>query len=76
MRKLGLLWKLNFRAMLRALSLGGGKKAAGGFGALALMAFLALYCSSTYSFLLTDALSAAGLTEFVLPLMGIMSSIG
>lgn len=73
MRKLGMLWKLNFRAMLGVLSLGGGKKTAGGLGVLALMAFLALYCSSTYSFLLTDALSAAGLTEFVLPLMSIMA---
>lgn len=75
MRKLWLLWKLNFRSMLRALSLGRGKKAVGGFGALALMAFLALYCSGTYSFLLTGALSAAGQVDLVLPLLGVMACV-
>ena len=50
MRKLWVLLKLNFRAMLRAFSFRSGagsskKKAAGGLGALLLMAFLALYLS-------------------------------
>ena len=51
MRKLWVLLKLNFRAMLRAFSFRSGagsskKKAAGGLGALLLMAFLALYLLS------------------------------
>ena len=55
MRKLWVLLKLNFRAMLRAFSFRSGagsskKKAAGGLGALLLMAFLALYLSGVYSF--------------------------
>ena len=46
MRKLWVLLKLNFRAMLRAFSFRSGagssqKKAAGGLGALLLLAFLA-----------------------------------
>ena len=49
MRKLWVLLKLNFRAMLRAFSFRSGagsskKKAAGGLGALLLMAFLVTSC--------------------------------
>lgn len=75
MRKLWILWKLNFRTMLRAFSMGRGKKAAGGIGALALMAFLALYCSGVYSFMLAGILSGAGLVDLVLPLMAAVACL-
>ena len=77
MRKLWVLLKLNFRAMLRAFSFRSGagsskKKAAGGLGALLLMAFLALYLSGVYSFLLASMLAEVGIVEMVLPLMALM----
>ena len=78
MRKLWVLLKLNFRAMLRAFSFRSGagsskKKAAGGLGALLLMAFLALYLSGVYSFLLASMLAEVGIVEMVLPLMALMA---
>lgn len=75
MRKLLILWRVHFRSMLRSFSMGRGKQAVGGFGALALMAFLALYCSGVYSFMLADVLSGAGLVDLVLPLMGLMACL-
>lgn len=80
MRKLWVLLKLNFRVMLRAFSFQGGarkskKKAAGGFGALALMAFLSLYLSATYSVVLTQMLAQQGAAELALPLMAIMAGL-
>ena len=80
MRKLWVLLKLNFRAMLRAFSFRSGagsskKKAAGGLGALLLMAFLALYLSGVYSFLLASMLAEVGIVEMVLPLMALMACV-
>lgn len=80
MRKLWALLKLNFRVMLRAFSLRGGTskskgKAAGGLGALALMAFLSLYLSGAYSFLLTQMLAERGAPELALPLMAVLACV-
>ena len=80
MRNLWVLLKLNFRAMLRAFSFRSGagsskKKAAGGLGALLLMAFLALYLSGVYSFLLASMLAEVGIVEMVLPLMALMACV-
>lgn len=80
MRKLWILLKLNFRVMLRAFSLQSGArkskaKAAGGAGALALMAFLALYLSGAYSLLLTQALAALGAPELALALMAVLACV-
>lgn len=80
MRKLWVLLKLNFRAMLRAFSFRSGagnskKKAAGGLSALLLMAFLALYLSGVYSFLLASMLAEVGIVEMVLPLMALLASV-
>ena len=80
MRKLWVLLKLNFRAMLRAFSFQSGAakskgKAAGGLGALALMAFLSLYLSSAYSFLLTRMLAEQGAAELALPLMAVLACV-
>ena len=80
MYKLWVLLKLNFRVMLRAFSFQSGTrksktKAASGLGALALMAFLALYLSATYSFVLTQMLAEYGAAELALPLMAIMAGI-
>ncbi len=80
MRKLWVLLKLNFRAMLRAFSFrsragSSKKKAAGGLGALLLMAFLALYLSGVYSFLLASMLAEVGIVEMVLPLMALLACV-
>lgn len=80
MRKLWVLLKLNFRVMLRAFSFQSGtrkskKKAATGFGALALMAFLSLYLSATYGFALTRMLAQYGAAELALPLMAIIAGL-
>ncbi len=75
MRKLFCLWKLNFRSMLYAFAGRSRKQTAGGFGALALMAFLALYCSGAYSFLLADILGGTGALDLLLPLMAILGCV-
>lgn len=75
MRKLWILWKINFRSMLRTLSVGRGSKAVGGFAALGLMAFLALYCSGVYSFLLADVFAQAGLMDLLAPLMAVLACV-
>lgn len=80
MNKLWVLLKLNFRVMLRAFSFQSGTrkskmKAASGFGALALMAFLSLYLSATYSFVLTQMLAEYGAAELGLPLMAILAGL-
>lgn len=80
MYKLWVLLKLNFRVMLRAFSFQSGTrksktKAASGLGALALMAFLSLYLSATYSFVLTQMLAERGAAELALPLMAILAGV-
>lgn len=79
MRKLWVLVKLDFRAMLHAFSMrntrGGRRKAkaVSGVGALLLIAFLALYVSGVYSFLLAAMLAQVGLLEMILPLMALLA---
>lgn len=75
MRKLWILWKMNFRSMLRTLSVGRGKKAVGGVAAMALMAFLALYCSGIYSFLLAEIFAQVGLLDLLAPLMAVLACV-
>ena len=80
MRKLWVLLKLNFRVMLRAFSFRGSagksrRRAAGGLGALALMAFLSLYLSGAYSFLLTEMLAGQGAAELALPIMAALACV-
>ena len=80
MRKLWVLLRLNFRVMLRAFSFQGGagksrRKAAGGLGALALMAFLSLYLSGAYSFLLTEMLAGQGAADLALPIMAVLACV-
>ncbi len=74
MRKLGILLKINFQAMLRSFSVGK-KRSAGWIGALALMAFLALYLSGVYSFMLADLLSSIGNLQLLIPMMTILATI-
>lgn len=76
MRKLWTLVKLDFRALLRAFSLGSGKKrAAGGVGALAFLGGLALYMSGVYSMAMSAALAAAGLLDLLVPLMSALACV-
>ena len=54
------LLKLNFRAALAALRMGGRKRSVSGVGALVLLAGLSLYISGLYSFLFASQLAPAG----------------
>ncbi len=74
MRKLWVLMRLNFRALLVTFSFGRGKKrAASGIGALAFMGFLAIYMSGVYSAAFGAMLREVGLLSFLLPLMSILA---
>ena len=73
MRKLWCLVKVDFRAMLVALSFGRGKTGkAGGIGALVLLAALPLYLSGMYSFLLAEWMRANGALGFLMPVMTLL----
>lgn len=73
MRKLWCLVKVDFRAMLVALSFGRGKTGkAGGIGALILLAALPLYLSGMYSFLLAEWMRANGALGFLMPVMTLL----
>lgn len=75
MAKFAALLGVNLKAMLTSFRFGGGKKkrAISGLGALALLAFLALYLSGTYSFLLAGQLAPLGLEKLVILLMPVMA---
>src|SRR5699024_10828264 len=73
MRELWCLVKVDFRAMLVALSFGRGKTGkAGGIGALILLAALPLYLSGMYSFLLAEWMRANGALGFLMPVMTLL----
>ncbi len=77
MRKLYVLLKLNFRALLSSFSAGRGnkKKSFGMLGACLLLGGLAVYLSVVYSMLVGSALAEVGLIDSVLPLMAVMSCV-
>lgn len=78
MRKYVALIKVNLFAMLATFSGGRGKtkkRAASGIGAIALMAFLALYMSTVYSFMFAQALAPAGMLHLIPVLIAVMSFI-
>lgn len=75
MRELVLLIQLNFSQMIHTFSAGKGrKKNMGTAGALLLMAFLALYLSGIYSWLMGGLLKEAGVIEFLLPVMMLLAA--
>ena len=76
MRKFGALLAVNLKAMLTSFRFGGGRKGrqkAAGYGALFLLAFLALYISGTYSFLIAAQLAPLGLERLVVLLMSVLA---
>lgn len=74
MHELMLLIQVNFKQMLHTFSVGrGSKKNMGTLGALGLMAFLALYLSGIYSWMLGDLLREAGALFFLLPVMMLLA---
>ncbi len=75
MSKLKALVILNLRAMLNTLrftSRGKKGRAVSGIGAMALLGFLGLYISGTYSFLLASQLAPVGMVHLVLLMMPVM----
>lgn len=80
MKKFLALLKVSIKAMLFTTSGGGAqrkrKKAASGIGAMALIAFLGLYLSGTYSFLLMGVLADVGMEVLVFIFMGIAALVG
>ena len=74
MRELRLLVGVSFRQMLHTFATGQGKKKnATAAGAVGLMAFLALYISGLYSWLMGELLEEAGVLEFLLPVMPLLA---
>lgn len=74
MRKLRALVGLNLKAMLLSFRVGGGKKRTySGVGALALMGFLSLYLSGTYSFLFAMQLKQVGMLPLLMMLMPVLA---
>ena len=73
MKKYLALLKVSLLSILRVGGKGRGKrkKAVTGFGAAALIAFLAAYISGVYSWLMLEGLAPVGMEELVFVLMGI-----
>ncbi len=79
MKKFLALLKVSVKAMLFTSSgtgRGKRKKAASGIGAMLLIAFLALYLSGTYSFLLMSTLAELGMEVLVFIFMGVGALVG
>ncbi|SBV95157.1 conserved membrane hypothetical protein [uncultured Eubacteriales bacterium] len=72
MRKFKALLVLNLKAMLSSFRFGGKKKALSGVGAAAFLAFLGLYLSGTYSFLLASQLAPLGMVRLVILMMPVL----
>ena len=73
MRELRLLIGISFRQMLYTFAAGQGrKKNVTMAGAIGLMAFLALYISGLYSWLMGELLEEAGVLEFLIPMMTLL----
>ena len=74
MRELRLLIGISFRQMLYTFAAGQGrKKNVTMAGAIGLMAFLALYISGLYSWLMGELLEEAGVLEFLIPMMTLLA---
>ncbi len=79
MKKFLALLKVSAKAMLLTSSgVGAGKRrrAVSGVGAVVLIAFLGLYLSGMYSFLLVSALAPVGMESLVLVFMGLVALFG
>ncbi len=79
MKKFFALLKVSIKAMLLTSSgVGRGKKkkAASGVGAILLIAFLGLYLSGVYSFMLMSVLAEVGMEVLVFTFMGIAALVG
>lgn len=72
MRKFKALLVLNLKAMLSSFRFGGKRKAISGVGAAAFLAFIGLYLSGTYSFLLASQLAPLGMVRLVVLMMPVM----
>lgn len=74
MGKFKALFVVNLKAMLLTSTntRGKGKRQMSGIGTLALMAFLALYLSATYSFTMATQLAKVGMQELVLMMMPVL----
>ena len=79
MKKFFALLKVSVKAMLLTSSgMGAGKRrrAVSGVGAVLLIAFLGLYLSGMYSFMLVDVLAPVGMESLVLVFMGLTALVG
>ena len=76
MRKLFVLTRVNFRAMLAALSLGRSRKGhLSSAVILLILCVLSLYLSGTYSLLFASLLAESGILDFLMPLMALIGSL-
>lgn len=72
MRKFKALLVLNLKAMLFSFRFGGKKKSLSGVGAAVFLAFLGLYISGVYSFLLASQLAPLGMVRLVVLMMPVL----
>ena len=76
MTKFGALVKLNFRALLASLRVGGSRKRMGnGWAALVLMGAVCLYVSGWYSFLMASQLAEVGGLELIFLVMPVLAVV-
>jgi len=79
MKKFLALLKVSIQSMLLSSTNSGGrsrKKAATGLGAVAIIAFVGLYLSGFYSYMLMDALAPANMESLVFIFMGMAALVG
>ena len=79
MKKFLALLKVSVKAMLLTSSgvgMGKRRRAVSGVGAVVLIAFLGLYLSGMYSFMLVDVLAPVGMESLVLVFMGLTALFG
>lgn len=72
MRKFKALLVLNLKAMFYSFRFGRSKKRISGVGAAAIVAFIGLYISGSYSFLLASQLAPLGMVRLVVLLMPVL----
>ena len=75
MAKLWRLVRLNLRALLSSLQIGSGKSKKGkvtGYGALILLAAVAVYIAGVYSFMFAALLGEVGMLDYLIPLMALL----
>lgn len=68
------LLRVNFLALISGIKMRGKKKAVGTVGSIALIVFIGVYISATYSWLFASALAPVGALSLLGPLMAVLTA--